>query len=256
MVRKRTEGWARGVILGACCLLAMPGCGSSVPELIPPSEPPEFVYRLTYGDTLSLRFPYYPNFDVPLMGIPPDGKISVPLVGFVEAAGLTPEELQRELEERYSHKLDRPDVTVLLAQATGQRIFVGGHVNKPGHQRYHSGLTLYTAMLGAAGQRRSAKLSSVVLIRGSPTEKKEAYRVDITKVIKGEMEDIYLEPYDVVIFPAKIIDTAGQFKRLYIDGLWPRNVGVGFGFSYPLKGITSDVNFNVPGTIPIPTGGQ
>jgi hypothetical protein len=60
----------------------------------------------------------------------------------------------------------------------------------------------------------------------------------------------------VVIFPAKIIDTAIKFKNLYIDGLWPRNVGVGFGFSYPLKGITSEVNFNVPGTIPIGSGGE
>jgi polysaccharide export outer membrane protein len=255
MANRRIEGWASG-LMAACCIFAAPGCGSSVPELVPPEEPPEFVYRLTYGDTLSLRFPYYPNFDVPLMRIPPDGKISVPLVGFLEAAGLTPEELQRELQERYSHELDRPDVTVSLVQGTGQQIFVGGHVNKSGHQSYHSGLTLYTAMLRAGGQRRSAKLSSVVLIRGAPTEKKEAYQVDITKVIKGEMEDIYLEPYDVVIFPAKIIDTAIKFKSLYVDGLWPRNVGVGFGFSYPLKGITSEVNFNVPGSVPIPSGAQ
>jgi hypothetical protein len=60
-----------------------------------------------------------------------------------------------------------------------------------------------------------------------------------------------LEPYDVVIFPQKFIHNAGELKRLYIDGLWPRNVGVGFGFSYPLKGFNSEVNFNVPGTVPI-----
>jgi len=60
----------------------------------------------------------------------------------------------------------------------------------------------------------------------------------------------------VVIFPQKIINNAADLKRLYIDGLWPRQVGVGFGFSYPLRGITSDVNFNVPGTIPIGSGGE
>jgi len=238
MRRERTGGWARGVILGACCLLTMSGCGSSVPELAPSPDPPDFVYRLSPGDNLAVRFPYYPNFDVPLMVIPPDGKISLPLVGFVEATGLTPEELQRDLQERYSQRLDRPDVTVSLARATGQQVFIGGQVNTPKLQPYHSGLTLYAALLRAGGQRRSAKLSSVVLIRGAPTEKKAAFRVDMRKVIKGEIEDIYLEPYDVVIFPQKFIHNAADLKRLYIDGLWPRQVGVGFGFSYPLKGIT------------------
>jgi len=256
MPRKRTEAWAGGLILAACCLLATAGCGSNVPELVASPDPPEFVYRLAPGDSLSVKFPYYPNFDIQLMMIPPDGRVSLPLVGFTQAAGLTSEELQRELHRRYSHKLDRPDVTVLLAKATGQQIFVGGQVNAPRLQAYHSGLTLHTAMLRAGGQRRSAKLSSVVLIRGAPTEKKEAYRIDMRKVIKGEMEDIYLEPYDVVIFPSKLIDTAAQLRKVYLDNMVPRFVGVGFGFSYPLKGITSDVNFNVPGTIPIPSGTQ
>jgi len=256
MARKRIGGWASVLILAACCLSATAGCGSRVQELAPSPDPPVFVYRLSPGDTLSVKFPYYPNFDIQLMVIPPDGKVSLPLVGFVQAAGLTPEELQRELHRRYTDELDRPDVTVLLAKATGQQIFVGGQVNAPRLQAYHSGLTLYTAMLRAGGQRRSAKLSSVVLIRGAPTEKKEAYRIDMRKVIKGEIEDIYLEPYDVVIFPNKIIDTAVQLRKVYLDNMVPRFVGVGFGFSYPLTGLTSEVNFNVPGTIPIPSGTQ
>jgi len=256
MTRKRIEGWASVLILAACCLSATAGCGSSVPELAPSPDPPDFVYRLSPGDTFSVKFPYYPNFDIQLMAIPPDGKISLPLVGFMQAAGLTLEELQRDLHERYSHELDRPDVTVLLAKATGQQIYVGGHVNVPMLQAYHSGLTLHTAMLRAGGQRRSAKLSSVMLIRGAPTEKKEAYRIDIRKVIKGEIEDIYLEPYDVVIFPSKVIDTAAQLRKVYLDNMVPRFVGVGFGFSYPLTGLTSEVNFNVPGEIPFPSGGE
>jgi len=256
MARKRTEGWAIGLILAACCLSATVGCGSSVPELAPSPDPPEFVYRLAPGDSFSVKFPFYPNFDIPLMVIPPDGKISVPLVGFVEAAGLTLEALQKDLHERYSHELDRPDVTVILGKATGQQIFVTGSVNIPRLQPYHSGLTLYTALLRAGGQTRAAKLSSVVVVRGAPTEKKQAYRIDYRKVLKGEIEDIYLEPYDVVVFPKKIIDSAAQLRKVYLDNMVPRFVGVGFGFSYPLKGVAADVNFNVPGTIPIPSGGE
>ena len=217
---------------------------SQTNELPPPSpEPPEYVYRLAPGDTVSIKLFYYPDLSVPVMVIPPDGRISLPLVGFVQAAGLTPEELQQELHERFSEKLAlQADVSVSPVKTTGQQVFVGGEITRPQLQPYESGLTLYTAILRAGGERGSAKMDSVLVIRMETTEKRKVYRVDMTKVINGEIKDLYLEPYDVVILPRKFIFKVNDYVRRYIDGVIPQHVYAAFGFSYPLKGTTADVN--------------
>lgn len=247
MDRQRAKGWAGRLILGACCFVAMASCGTTAQQLPPSPEPPEYVYRLAPEDTVSIKLFYYPDLSVPLMVIPPDGKISLPLVGFVKAAGLTPEELQQELHERFSEKLAlQADVSVSVVKTTGQEIFVGGEITMPRLQPYHSGLTLYTAILRAGGERGSAKMDSVLVIRMETTEKRKIYRVDMTKVINGEIEDVYLEPYDVVILPRKFIHKVNDYVRLYIDGVIPKHVYSAFGFSYPLAGTTANVNVLAP----------
>jgi polysaccharide export outer membrane protein len=255
MVRQGAKGWARRLILGVCCLVAMASYGTTQPrtisqtkELPPPSpEPPEYVYRLSPGDSISIKLFYYPDLTVPVMVIPPDGKISLPLVSFVQAAGLTPEELQQELHERFSEKLAlQADVSVSVVQTKGQQVFVGGEIARPQLQPYESGLTLYSAILRAGGERKSAKMDSVLIIRMEATEKRKVYRVDMTEVINGEIKDVYLEPYDVVILPTKFIFKVNYYVRNYIDGVIPQHVYAAFGFSYPLKGISSDVTVYAP----------
>jgi polysaccharide export outer membrane protein len=221
---------------------------SETKALPPPSpEPPEYVYRLAPGDTISIKLFYYPDLSAPAMVIPPDGRISLPLISFVQAAGRTPEELQRELHERFSEKLAlQADVSVSTVKTTGQQVFLGGEIAKPQLQPYQTGLTLYEAILRAGGERRTAKMDSVLVIRMGTTGKRTVYRVDIRKVINGEIRDVYLEPYDVVILPPKFIYKVNAYVRSYIDGVIPQHVYTAFGFSYPLKGTSAEVSVFAP----------
>ena len=241
----------RVAILWLAVLVSAAGCASSRhKELTPSPEPAPYAYRIGPEDILNITFFYFPNLDMPNVRIPPDGKISLPLVGFVQTVGKTPEELQEQIHELYQERLNHPEVSVSVVGAPSQQVFIGGEVQQAKLQPFYQGLTLNRALQRAGGERRSAKKNSVLVFRGAPTERKTVYRVDLTKIQSGEMEDIYLQPYDVVVLPRKFIHEINEFVRLYIDGVIPKHVSTAFGFGYPLKGTTSNVVFDVSGIQP------
>lgn len=212
------------------------GCaGQAATRILPPPEPPNYVYRMGPEDMFSIRFIFAPNLNVPATVIPADGHIRLPLIGPVMAAGKTPEEFQGELQELYGGELDRPELVVTILRVVSQRVFVGGEVDKPELQSYYRGLTVYTAIQRAGGGRRSAKPQSVLVIRGSPERQATFYRVDVLKIARGEMRDMYLEPFDVVIVPRKFIYQVNDFVWTYIDRVIPYHVMTGFSFYLPLR---------------------
>ncbi|MES2223053.1 MAG: polysaccharide biosynthesis/export family protein, partial [Acidobacteriota bacterium] len=88
-------------------------------------------YRIGADDVLTVNVWHEPEVsrNVPVR---PDGKISLPLVGDVQASGLTPTELKNELEARFAKFLTNPDVSVIVAEIRSQRINVLGQVLRPG----------------------------------------------------------------------------------------------------------------------------
>lgn len=108
--------------------LACGGCQSPLPPL--PNPPgPKTAVRLSPGDSIKVTFAEESDLDQ-TQRIRRDGKISLPLIGELTAAGKRLMDLQREIISRYEGKLDNPEVLVTLESGTAT-VIVSGFANKP-----------------------------------------------------------------------------------------------------------------------------
>lgn len=238
---RRSDGWSRSAVtLASALLLAglVAGCSTAPVEapLPPLAEPlaPSLVdtgqYRLEPGDILRVKFIYQPEMDVKLE-IDPDGNISIPGVGEVQARGKTAEELATDIETLSSTNLRDPEVTVIVAQLGPRKVFVSGEVRLPGPVLYRVGMTPMQAIIDRGGFTEVARIDSVLHVT-SKGNNVEATRLDFSSEIKqGSPEAQALAVNDQIVVPRTFIGDANAFVRLYIRGLMPTMPRVGVGLN-------------------------
>ena len=95
----------------------------------------------------------------------PDGKISMPLLGDVEAAGLTPSQLAQTVSDKLKRYLTAPQVTIILTQINSQRVYVTGEVTRPGAYPVLPGMTILQAITSAGGLTQFANAKKIFLMR-------------------------------------------------------------------------------------------
>ena len=210
-------------VLSAVLALVMLGCASG-PRLTGPlpAAPPSDRLTLSPGDELGIKFQYTPELDEE-QTIRPDGKISLPIVDEVQAAGLTPAELDASLTERYQDKLRDPVITVIVRSLANQLVYVGGEVKTPGAVEIHGEMTVLEAVLAAGGSlNMSANLKNVVIIRHNEG-RRYATAIDLTQRIEvAESEPFYLAPRDIVYVSRTPIDKVDQWVDQHINKMIPR----------------------------------
>lgn len=157
---------------------------------------------LRQGDVVKVSFPGSANLDETEQ-IRIDGKISLPLVGDVQAAGLTPEQLQQYLIKLYSPQISSSDVIVAI-ESSSFPIYVTGCVLSPGRIASNQPITALEAIMEAGGFDYSrANLRKIHVIRHK-NNSSESYVVNLKTVLKGdEQDDFYLQPNDIVYVPEK-----------------------------------------------------
>jgi polysaccharide biosynthesis/export protein len=131
-----------------------------------------------------------------------DGKISLPLLHDVQAAGLTPTELGSEITERLRKTIVNPQVTVIVAQMNSQRIYILGQVAHGGAFPFLPDLTAVQALSGAGGFTPFANLKKIYVMR-SENGHRETFPINYKEVISGRkpLQDIRLEPGDTIVVP-------------------------------------------------------
>jgi polysaccharide export outer membrane protein len=140
-------------------------CGSCQSPLPPLPNPPgpHTAVRLSPGDVLKLSFAEETDLDQ-VQKIRRDGKISLPYLGEVTAAGKRVIDLQRELTHRYDEYLDNPEVLVILESGPAT-VIVSGFVNYPGKVTVDRPTTVYQAIMQAGGVSDYGSLSNIHLTR-------------------------------------------------------------------------------------------
>jgi polysaccharide biosynthesis/export protein len=159
-------------------------------------------YKIGADDVLTINVWHEPEVsrNVPVR---PDGKISLPLVGDVAAAGLTPVQLQNELEARFAKYLTNPDVSVIVAEIRSQRINVLGQVLRPGTYPLIPPMTAIDAIAAAGGLREFAKANKAYVLRTLPNGQRERIKFQYKNVLKGKRgsNDVVLQTRDTVVVP-------------------------------------------------------
>lgn len=184
-------------------------------------------YKVQVGDILTVKFPRNPELDQEVM-VRPDGKISLPFIDEIYCAGLTPDELDREIEQRFRGELAVPDVTVVVAGLGGHSVFVDGEVGTPGPVELTGGMTMLGAISAAGGVTPKGLYEQVILIRRDAEGLPVGHSVDLSKVVIGTQspDDVLLRPFDIVYVPRSKIANANLWVEQYIRNMLPIHPGI------------------------------
>jgi polysaccharide biosynthesis/export protein len=164
-------------------------------------------YRINGGDLLHISVYGEPNLDkdVPVQ---PDGGVAFPLVGNLNARGMTLHELQQKIaanlrESQYFPNITDNEVTVSMVKATGNSVSVVGQVKAPGTFAYDTRLDVMQALSLAGGLTPFASKSKIKILRRDQAGTQTAILFDYSDVEDGEQleKNILLQGGDVVVVP-------------------------------------------------------
>jgi polysaccharide biosynthesis/export protein len=133
----------------------------------------------------------------------PDGRVSLPLIGDVQAAGLTPLELQQSIRTRLAAYLVNPTVAVMVQEARSHRFNVVGEVEHPGSFVLGQPLTVLDALALAGGFRDFAKTGAIYVLRLNADRSHQRIPFNYKQVINGRnlQQNIHLQSGDTVVVP-------------------------------------------------------
>ena len=167
-------------------------------QAVPPDQEK---YLLGPEDAIEISVWKEPELTKQLV-VRPDGKITYPLIGEVQAAGLTVKDLQKEISKRLEKYVTDANVTVILLKAQHYKIYVTGKINKPGDFIVGRPTTVMQAIAMAGGLTPFASPGSIVVLRNTGG-KEEVYPFSYNAVARGQSleQNRTLLPGDVVVVP-------------------------------------------------------
>jgi polysaccharide biosynthesis/export protein len=132
----------------------------------------------------------------------PDGKISLPLLNDIQAAGLTPTQLSEEITTELKKFITDPQVTVIVTQINSQRVYILGEMTRPGAYPLLPGMTVLQALSSAGGFTQFASLKKIYVLRNE-SGKQEKFPFNYKDVVKGKnaSENIVLKAGDQIVVP-------------------------------------------------------
>lgn len=216
--RTRPLGWARAwrCLSGSLALLLI-ASGCAIPDSFAPWDPfapaprppaprPNETeirnYRIGVPDRLEMTVWQHPDVSGPLL-VRNDGKVSVPLMGDIQAAGLTPTELAEKIRAALSDFISSPRVDIAVTEMRSQvASVIGGGVVRSGQIELQRNTRVIEAIASMGGLTAFAKKRDIRILRNTKHGQVE-YRFDYTAFIRGENPEsnLLLEPGDTIIVP-------------------------------------------------------
>jgi polysaccharide biosynthesis/export protein len=198
-MRRRTAMWIFLALSLASLSALAAGQDSTQAKDPAPASQAGPTYVIGPDDTLYISVWKEPDLTETLP-VRADGKISMPLLNDVQAAGLTPMQLGAALTDKLKKYVSDPHVTIVVTQMNSQRVYVTGEVLHPGAMNLTPNMTVLQA-LSAAGFTQFANTKGIYVLRnerGSETKLPVNYK----KLIKGEGgQNVALKPGDTIVVP-------------------------------------------------------
>jgi len=219
--RTASSSWIAGVAASALCLLTAGGLwaqagtktaasaqGSSAPQTSPSTDaataprPHDDSFVIGNDDVLAINVWKEPDISrsIPVRS---DGKISLPLVGEVQATGQTPLKLEQEIAAKLKNYISEPEVTVIVQQINSQKFNILGQVTRPGSYVITNSATVLDAIAVAGGFRDFAKQKSIYILRQNADGTQTRIPFNYKDVVKGQNpgQNIKLQPRDTIVVP-------------------------------------------------------
>jgi polysaccharide biosynthesis/export protein len=174
------------------------GAGGGATTLSP-TPPPDYV--IGSADVLSIVFWRDKEMSADVT-VRPDGRISLPVLGEIRAAGLTPEELRARITEAAGKYLEEPDATVGVKEIRSRNVFITGNVAKPAAYPLTGEMTVLQLIAVAGGLQEYADSKNIVIIQtegGRQQYRKFNYKDVIRQ--KHAAQNIVLKPGDTIVVP-------------------------------------------------------
>jgi len=204
----------------------------TAPVLLPLMSSPSYILRA--GDDLDIGFFYNPelNQHAPIR---PDGRISMPLVGEVQAEGLTVQRLTEVLQVAYTPELRKVALNIQVRALPNQVIYVGGEVERPGVLALRGvPVTALQALTEAGGLKESAAHGGIVVLRKGAAGNLELHTLSLRSK-KGEIAEgaqFQLQPLDVLIASESRISKLDRVMDQYVKKLTPVLLTGGFTYLF------------------------
>jgi polysaccharide export outer membrane protein len=163
-------------------------------------------YVIGAGDSLSVFVYHNPDLSEPGVAVRPDGRISVPLIEDIVAAGKTPSQLAREIEDRLKKYIQEPNVTIIVRSFIGppdRQVRVIGEASDPQAIPYRERMTLLDVMIATKGLTKYAAGNRAVIVRLDGAGKQHSIPVRLNDLIKdGDIgQNVDMQPGDTLIIP-------------------------------------------------------
>lgn len=172
---------------------------AAAPRPTDPVVPPGYVI----GPDDMLSIVYWKDKDMSADAqVRPDGRIALPLINEVQAAGLTPEQLREKLTEESKKYMEDASITVVVRQINSRKAFITGEIYKPGPYPLTSPTTVMQLIAMAGGLREYANAKKIVIMR-SENGKQKSLPFNYKEIAEGKnlQQNIELKPGDTVIVP-------------------------------------------------------
>lgn len=159
-------------------------------------------YAIGVGDVVEISVWKNPELSV-TVPVRPDGRISLPLLGDIQASGMTPLALKDELSLKFREYVTAPSVSVVIKEINSRKVYVTGEVAAPGAYDLQPRAKLMQVMAMAGGLTPYAKRRVVVLRDSKDGKADKRYEIEINTIISGRRpeDNIILQPGDTLIFP-------------------------------------------------------
>jgi polysaccharide export outer membrane protein len=197
--------WRGARLVGYGALLFLGACSQQVVQHPPtPVERPATSEEYLIGPEDIIEVMVWKNADLSrVVNVRPDGKISLPLIGDIKAAGNTASHLQEEITARLtSYYKELPPVSVIVQQVNSYAIYILGEVRSPGRYVVKSGTTFLQAIALSGGFSDFAAKNKILLRSMNGKDNKETItNINYKEVILGNKGNVFLSPGDTIIVP-------------------------------------------------------
>jgi polysaccharide biosynthesis/export protein len=200
------------VVAAGCAVLfaAVAGAQTPAPVAPVPQPPPQAApagvtppagYVIGADDVLTIVFWREKDMSADVI-VRPDGKISLPLLNEIQAAGLTPTELRAQLMHAATKSVKDPNVTVQIKEIRSRKVFITGNVAKPGTFPLMGDMNVLQLIALAGGLQEYADSKNIVIMR-TEGGKQRSLKFNYKDVVKQKHveQNVLLKPGDVVIVP-------------------------------------------------------